>query len=353
MLTPVSGLSTIVGHRRPETRTLSARLTIVVVVVVVVAVLSTIWLSGCGGPQSGGPDPTSRRLAEVNTQLERFNEAYAAQKRRIDRVTERLELLEDRLEARLLHPPPSLPVVRLTPTESRAPWSHAVAHRSETRSSPSSTPATGPPSNEPAPAVLTQRDLDALDPGRPSSRRPESAPAERATSGRRRRKPVPPPAIAERAGNLGTVPLPGRGPRGGPAPFEATRPSQDDPVAAYKAAHALYVGGNLTYAVTALRSFVKRWPAHDYADNALFWLGECRLARAEYHAALRTFRRIIEEHPVGNKLPDALLKVGITLEKLGRRNESRDTLARLVAIYPGTDAASRASAHLDGARSGM
>ena len=71
------------------------------------------------------------------------------------------------------------------------------------------------------------------------------------------------------------------------------------------------------------------------------------------YGALRTFRRVIEEFPMGNKIPDALFMFGRTLEQLGRPAEARETLARLVAMYPDTETARRASVHLNTQSNGM
>ena len=56
---------------------------------------------------------------------------------------------------------------------------------------------------------------------------------------------------------------------------------------------------------------------------------------------------MLTTYPTGNQVPDALLMIGLTLDKLGRAAEGRETLARLRAMYPDTAAARQAAARLD------
>lgn len=268
-------------------------------------------LAACGGAQ----ERTEQRLAAIQRQLEVLTEAAEGHERRIERLQDRLDLLEDKLEARALHGVPSgLPVVRLQPKPVEPPPE--------------------PASTEP-PIEITQADLEAIGGAEPARRA--------------RREPVPPPPNAAFAGSLGVAPVP---PLGGPGPMVGGGDA-DDPIGAYKRAYALYKGGDSAGALTAFEAFLRRWPRHDYADNALYWMGECRFARAEFAAALQTFRRVVSEHPTGNKVPDALLMIGMTLEKLGRPAEGRETLARLVTLFPDTAAARRAASHLGATNDGL
>ena len=106
--------------------------------------------------------------------------------------------------------------------------------------------------------------------------------------------------------------------------------------------HLLCTGGALVVQTDG----EERFGTHDYADNALFWIGQVQFDEARFGAALATFHRVITEHPTGNKVPDALLMIGLTQAKLGRGAEGRETLARLRAMYPQTEAARKADDRL-------
>jgi tol-pal system protein YbgF len=99
-------------------------------------------------------------------------------------------------------------------------------------------------------------------------------------------------------------------------------------------------------AVKAFRAFVNRYPRHEYADNAQYWLGECFYHRKEYSMALREFRKVVESFPRGNKVPDALLKLGYSYVALGSPRPAREALHELVRSYPRHPAAGLASAKL-------
>jgi len=99
-------------------------------------------------------------------------------------------------------------------------------------------------------------------------------------------------------------------------------------------------------AVQGFRDFLRAFPSHDLADNAQYWLGECYYDHKDYTSAVREFRRVIERYPNGNKVPDALLKVGYSYLALGSMEAGRQTLAQLQRSYPRHEAAVLAGTRL-------
>ena len=91
---------------------------------------------------------------------------------------------------------------------------------------------------------------------------------------------------------------------------------------------------------------MKRYPSHELADNAQYWLGECFYHRKDYSMALREFRRVVEKFPRGNKVPDALLKLGFSYLALGSTRPGREALTELVRSYPRHPASGLAAAKL-------
>jgi tol-pal system protein YbgF len=120
----------------------------------------------------------------------------------------------------------------------------------------------------------------------------------------------------------------------------------DDAAAAYRAAVEQVRSGAYADAATSLRDFLARYPRHDYADNAQYWLGEAFYAQQDYTRALAEFRTVIETYPRGNKVPDALLKVGYCYQALGQAAKSRAVLEQVVTLYPKTEPAALASKRL-------
>jgi tol-pal system protein YbgF len=120
-----------------------------------------------------------------------------------------------------------------------------------------------------------------------------------------------------------------------------------DAANAYRAAVDLVKAGDHERAVAALRAFIKDHARHDYADNAQYWLGEAFYAHKEYAQALIEFRNVVETYPRGNKVPDALLKVGYCYQSLGQTEKARAVLEQVVNLYPKTEPAALAAKRLE------
>lgn len=128
---------------------------------------------------------------------------------------------------------------------------------------------------------------------------------------------------------------------------ERERGINDSASADYRAAVELVKAGKHDEAVAALRAFVNANPGHDYADNAQYWLGESFYARKDYTRALAEFRATIETYPRGNKVPDALLKVGYCYGAMGQADKARAVLEQVVNLYPKSEPAALASMRLE------
>jgi tol-pal system protein YbgF len=123
----------------------------------------------------------------------------------------------------------------------------------------------------------------------------------------------------------------------------ARPPGGLDPAAsrAYDAALSLVNAKQYDRALDALTAFLVRWPDHPYADNAMYWRGECYFARGAYLRASEQFEGVLARFPAGNKAPDALLKLGISHQKLGDPTKAKECFDRLAQTYPQSDAARR------------
>ena len=91
---------------------------------------------------------------------------------------------------------------------------------------------------------------------------------------------------------------------------------------------------------------MRRFPHHDYADNAQYWLGECFYDQKRYDVAAPEFRAVLSRWPTGNKAPDAMLKLGFSLLALGDVDKGQKVLREVPATYPRTGAARLASERL-------
>ena len=119
------------------------------------------------------------------------------------------------------------------------------------------------------------------------------------------------------------------------------------PEAEYQAAFGLLKDGKYDEASTALRDFLAKYPQHELAPNAMYWLGEAHYVRRDYPSALAAFEGLLKDYPGNRKTPDALLKVGYCQEELKRPGPARTALERVIREFPDSQAAAEAKARLD------
>jgi tol-pal system protein YbgF len=115
----------------------------------------------------------------------------------------------------------------------------------------------------------------------------------------------------------------------------------------YDAAFALLQARKYEESAAAFETFLTQFPTSPRADNAVYWLAETHYVRGQYGDALPVFRRVIDEYPQSDKVPDALLKVGYCQIEMGDRTAARTSLQEVMRQFPDTTAARLASQRLD------
>ena len=134
------------------------------------------------------------------------------------------------------------------------------------------------------------------------------------------------------------------------APSRAAPPSapaRDDGADRYQQAIGRLKSGDHVAAVALLRDLIARYPRHELADNAQYWLGEAFYDQKDYARAVSEFRKAARDYPTGNKVPDALLKLGFSYLALGQIADGRRALQQVVDSYPRTGPARLAAARLE------
>jgi tol-pal system protein YbgF len=122
----------------------------------------------------------------------------------------------------------------------------------------------------------------------------------------------------------------------------------------YEAAFRLYRAGDYQAAIDKFQAFVQAHPHSDYADNALFWMGECHQKLGDFVLAAVTFERVSKEFPEGNKVPDALYRQAIALLEIGKQkgervayeSAAREVFQRIVDDYPHSERVDEARTQL-------
>ena len=92
--------------------------------------------------------------------------------------------------------------------------------------------------------------------------------------------------------------------------------------------------GDYAGAEKAFKTFLQRSPQHVLAGNAQYWLGESYYARRDYQNAAIAFAEGYKVYKNSQKGPDSLLKLGVTLSALGKKQEACAMFARFNQDYP-------------------
>ncbi|MBL8640104.1 MAG: tol-pal system protein YbgF [Alphaproteobacteria bacterium] len=107
-----------------------------------------------------------------------------------------------------------------------------------------------------------------------------------------------------------------------------------DAAAQYESAYSLYKSGNYKASRAGFDQFLKSFPNHPLAPNALYWSGENYYAEKTYDKAIRVFAESYKKYPKGPKAAESLLKLGMALNKSGKAAQACITYAQLKQEYP-------------------
>jgi tol-pal system protein YbgF len=116
--------------------------------------------------------------------------------------------------------------------------------------------------------------------------------------------------------------------------------------AAYARAFDALKSNDYAGAITRFREFLRAYPQSQLAGNGQYWLGEAYYVTHDYDNAAASFRTVGEQYAQSPKVPDALLKLGLTQIEQKKLTEARTTLKQVVQRFPNTDAARLAAARL-------
>ncbi|MEE2704726.1 MAG: tol-pal system protein YbgF [Pseudomonadota bacterium] len=87
-------------------------------------------------------------------------------------------------------------------------------------------------------------------------------------------------------------------------------------------------------AETVLRAFLEKNPSSELAGNAQYWIGETFYVRSDFERAAVEFLAGYENYPTSVKGPDNLLKLGLSLARLEKKDVACASLSKLSTEYP-------------------
>lgn len=130
-----------------------------------------------------------------------------------------------------------------------------------------------------------------------------------------------------------------------PASAAGSAPAQRQVVAAlpadggnprqlYDAAYAYLLQQDYNAAETSFDEFLQRYPNDALAGNAQYWLGESHFVRGNYKAAAGAFLKGYQTYATSVKAPDSLLKLAMSLDRLGQKDAACSSYTELSTRFP-------------------
>jgi len=136
---------------------------------------------------------------------------------------------------------------------------------------------------------------------------------------------LPPPGLGEPGAEMATE----SGPAGAAPP----------PRELYSQAYADFARGNYDLAIQGFQTYLQHYPETEFSDNAQYWIGECYYGQQRFGDAIDAWNALLRDFETSDKVPDARVKKGMALERLGRRSQALLEYRYVLDRYPNAPAA--------------
>jgi tol-pal system protein YbgF len=137
-------------------------------------------------------------------------------------------------------------------------------------------------------------------------------------------------------------------------PAEKKKAATAQPASSGDQAQELYDDGLAAFnakkyqeAYSAFNNYLEKHPKGSLAANARFWLGECLYNQQDYELAILEYQKVFADFPKNGKTPAALLKQGMSFEKLKDQETARLVYLKLQAEYKDSEEAAGAGKRLE------
>lgn len=132
-----------------------------------------------------------------------------------------------------------------------------------------------------------------------------------------------------------------------PAASDGVAPKQ-----LYETAYGYLLQRDYGAAESAFGDFLQRFPNDSLSGNAQYWLGEAHFVRGQYKAAASAFLKGYQTYSQSQKAPDSLLKLAMSLDKLGQKDAACSSFAELNVKFPNAAQSIKARAQAERQRVG-
>lgn len=112
----------------------------------------------------------------------------------------------------------------------------------------------------------------------------------------------------------------------------------------YERSYKNLLGRRFGLAEAGFKTFLTSNRKHRLASKAQYWLGETYYVQGRYKQAAQSFLTGYRNYPKGARAPESLLKLGMSLNKLGQKKQACGALAEVGRTYPSASAARKHAA---------
>jgi tol-pal system protein YbgF len=110
--------------------------------------------------------------------------------------------------------------------------------------------------------------------------------------------------------------------------------TSNNPKQLYETAYGFLLQRDSGAAETAFNEFLTKFPRDSLSGNAQYWLGETHFVRGQYKAAAGAFLKGYQTYAQSTKAPDSLLKLAMSLDRLGQKDAACSSFAELASKFP-------------------
>lgn len=130
---------------------------------------------------------------------------------------------------------------------------------------------------------------------------------------------------------------------GGSDSIETVALAPESPESLYERSNESLLRRQFGDAEAGFSTFMSKYPDHSLAGSAQYWLGETFYAQGDFKRAAQTFLQGYKKYPKSRRAADSLLKLGISLNRLGQSEQACAAYGAVSAEYPkAVDARKRA-----------
>lgn len=108
-----------------------------------------------------------------------------------------------------------------------------------------------------------------------------------------------------------------------------------------------YSVGQWALCIEGFETYLRGFGRTDLADDAQFYIGECRQRENKLTEAVDAYNRVISNYPKGDRVPDAYYKRGMVLSELGQTDRARESFDILMKQFPDSELARLAKQQVD------